>query len=80
MVGGMVSATLLTLVVIPAIYYLVKATMVSRDPRWSHQARPAVCGRTDARPTEKHRTKSNGRAIPPAGDLNDHTKDVDPRS
>jgi Cu(I)/Ag(I) efflux system membrane protein CusA/SilA len=31
MIGGMVSSTLLTLIVIPAIYGLVKAGSVTRD-------------------------------------------------
>jgi copper/silver efflux system protein len=33
MVGGMVSSTVLTLVVIPAIYYLWRAWQVRREPR-----------------------------------------------
>ena len=42
MVGGMISATILTLIVIPAIYALVKEFTINRDRRESHRrATPA---------------------------------------
>ena len=37
MIGGMVSSTLLTLIVIPAIYGLVKGLAITQPPSWSGQ-------------------------------------------
>jgi HAE1 family hydrophobic/amphiphilic exporter-1 len=34
-VGGMISSTLLTLIVVPAVYSLVESSEVSRVPRWN---------------------------------------------
>jgi Cu(I)/Ag(I) efflux system membrane protein CusA/SilA len=43
MIGGMVSSTLLTLIVIPAIYGLVKESLrVSDNPALSKRAEPAT--------------------------------------
>jgi Cu(I)/Ag(I) efflux system membrane protein CusA/SilA len=41
MIGGMVSATILTLIVIPAIYALVKEREISRPPPVGDQSAPA---------------------------------------
>ena len=42
MIGGMVSSTVLTLVVIPAIYALVKRRLVARDPVLPRTSIPAI--------------------------------------
>jgi len=42
MVGGMISATILTLIVIPAIYALVKEFTINRDRRESHRRATAA--------------------------------------
>jgi Cu(I)/Ag(I) efflux system membrane protein CusA/SilA len=43
MIGGMVSSTILTLVVIPAVYALVKAFALSRE-RGTQQLLPSQVG------------------------------------
>ena len=44
MIGGMISSTLLTLIVIPAIYALVKGAGLGRAPRPVTKAEPGQAG------------------------------------
>ena len=49
MIGGMISSTILTLVVIPAIYALIKRRLVTRDVV---SARPAISPIPELEPAE----------------------------